>query len=176
MTDVRSIRPPWPVVVLLSGVLGYTFVPVIVRGPTPALVGREVPDLSIAVLSPPDAKPFVLREQRGKVVVLELCATWSDVCDDQQKILDEVMKEKNRERVAVLGIVMADDRKNLEAWLDKHHPGFPVALDEDGGVAHALDINNVPSYVIVAPSGAVASVISSGLDASELGTLIDRAR
>lgn len=172
MTDLRAVRTPRLVLVALLAVFAYAFVPLVLSPPASPLVGKSAPDFSIDAT---DGKPFVLADQRGKVVVVELFATWSDLCDEQQKYVHELI-ERRGDRVRVIGVVTSDDRKSLAAWLEKHPMKFPIAFDEGERVARAFDVNNLPAFVVVSPKGIVSSVTPAGLDTDVLTTLVDRAR
>lgn len=79
---------------------------------TPGLAldpGDTAPALKATTL---DGKPFDLAAEKGKVVVLNLWATWCGPCREEMPLLDAFYK-KNRNRGVVLLGLDEDDPDNL---------------------------------------------------------------
>ena len=114
--------------------------------------GERLPDFTITQT---DGRAFSLSAQRGKVVVLNLWATWCTPCVNELPHFDRLQREHGGD-VSVLAIhsdLITDD---VEAYLSNYEYEIAFAIDGTGGVIASLGGSTMlPQTVILNPDGVV---------------------
>ncbi len=113
---------------------------------------RPVPPLAFTDL---DGKELTLEAFRGKVVVLNLWATWCVPCIKEMPSLQRLSAKLAGKGVAVMA--MSQDRAGarvVEPFLDKHGlKALPVYLDPKGAVLRALAGRGLPTTLVIDRAG-----------------------
>jgi cytochrome c biogenesis protein CcmG, thiol:disulfide interchange protein DsbE len=116
-------------------------------------VGALMPEYSAMFL---DGSKFELEGRRGKVVLLNLWATWCGPCrfeiPELQAIHDRY-KEKNFEVVGV-----SVDESGIESVRDfvkEHEMTYPVVLDAEGKLVNVFQTSILPTSVVIDRSGKI---------------------
>lgn len=167
----RKPRMFWfPALLLLAGVLLLVNFPE--AGPPPAAgahPGESLPDFSITCL---DGSVFTLSEQRGKVVVINLWATWCTPCVKELPGFDRLRAE-HPEEVTVLAVHTPPVTTDVSDYLSGFSYAIPFAVDEDGSLSAALDASEVlPQTVVIDPAGVVTYNQVGALDYETLLALV----
>ena len=140
------------------------------RGSQP---GEELPDFTVRCL---DGSEFSLSAQRGKVVVINLWATWCTPCVKELPDFDRLQRE-HPDEVAVLALHSPPVTTDVQDWLSAFSYEIPFAVDEDGSVGQLLNASTIlPQTVIVGPTGVVSYNQSGALGFEKLLTLVEEAR
>ncbi len=114
-------------------------------------------------------KPLKLTDQafRGKVVLLQFWATWSDAARRDMPVLKELMAKYGRNFV-VISVSLDNDRKEVEKYLTENKLPWPQVF-EPGGLdsppANQLGILTVPTLILIDPQG---KVVSKSIQATEV--------
>ena len=117
-----------------------------------AAVGEELPDFTVECL---DGSTFSLRQQRGKVVVINLWATWCGPCVEELPNFDRLQREHPTD-AAVLAVHTSPVTTDVPAYLSAYSYGIPFAVDEDGSLGAFLNAGAVlPQTIILDPDGIV---------------------
>ncbi len=126
-----------------------TAIPADKRVAAPALAGK---DLSGAPLS--------LSSLRGKVVVLNVWASWCGPCNAEAPALEQVHQENNPKDVAFLGVDTRDTVANGLAFQRANKVSYPSLNDPDGMLLLAfrgqLSPQAIPSTLVIDRQGRVA--------------------
>lgn len=113
---------------------------------------RPVPALAFTDL---DGKELTLAAFRGKVVVLNLWATWCVPCIKEMPSLQRLSAKLGGKDVAVMA--MSQDRagaKIVAPFLEKHGlKTLPVYLDPKGAVLRALAGRGLPTTLVIDREG-----------------------
>ncbi|MFP5345778.1 MAG: TlpA family protein disulfide reductase [Actinomycetes bacterium] len=132
---------------LLSGALGGS------REPASALAGR---------LAPPLAGPTVqggkadLADLRGKVVLVNVWASWCGPCRDELPLLARTRERLARQGLEVLGLDMSDGPVAARALLEETAAtSLTSVVDPDGTQAVAWGVRGVPETFLVDRQGVV---------------------
>jgi thiol-disulfide isomerase/thioredoxin len=176
---------PAAVVLLCSAVFGYSVLPHLARRVSPAgrMQGTQAPDFSLPVLqgaagSPRagvDAKSRIsLSGLAGNVVVLDFWASWCKPCVAQARILSQLAPRYAKDKVVFVGINTADRPDHAEAFAETHQLPYPSVYDT-GEVADAYGANNLPTLIVIDPSGRVSQTGVGVVGASELESAIAEA-
>ena len=125
-------------------------------GPTPGdLEGKPAPALSLKTI---DGKPADLAAMKGKVVLVDLWATWCPPC---RKSLPHVQEMSQDKALAAKGLVVwavnaAEAPDKVTAFLVKNGYTFTVPMDAGGAAMQAFNVSGIPTTVIIGRDGKVA--------------------
>lgn len=112
-----------------------------------------------------------LRQQAGKVVVINFWATWCGPCTTETPQLDALYRQVKGDGVQVIGIDTKDIRDKAQAFVKDNDITFPVAFDERAATAIALGripALSLPFTVLVDKKQRIAAVYLSRLAAKDL--------
>lgn len=114
--------------------------------------GQQAVDFTLATV---DGKSFHLKEYRGKVVVLNLWATWCTPCVNELPYFEKLHRA-HPDDVVVLAIhsdLVTDD---VQEYLSGYSYTFPFAVDEDGKTIASLGGSTMlPQTIILDKDGVV---------------------
>ena len=123
----------------------------------PVKTGLPAPDFSLPGL---DGKEVSLSDFRGKVVLVNIWATWCPPCvqemDSMQKLYERFDK-KNFEILAVS--VDSLGRSVVAPFMDNYKLTFPALLDPAGTVQVAYQTTGVPESFIIDRNGLLVKKI-----------------
>ena len=136
-------------------------------------VSEEMPDFTARCL---DGSSFHLQEQRGKVVVINIWATWCAPCVKELPSFDRLQREYPEE-VAVLALHSRPVTADVPDYLSAFTYIISFAVDEDGSLGEVLNISAVlPQTVIISPEGIVTYNQSGSLGYEKLLELVNDAK
>lgn len=135
---------------------------------------QPAPDLTATTL---DGDEFSLADQRGKVVVLNVWASWCAPCRAEAPALAEVYEETDRDDVEFVGLATRDSEATAAAFVRKNGLDYPHILDVDGSLQlsfrDTLPPQAIPSTIIIDQSGRVAGRALGEVSAATLRGLIE---
>lgn len=138
-----------------------------------AAVGEELPDFTVECV---DGSTFALSEQRGKVVVINLWATWCTPCVQELPHFDRLQAEHPAD-VAVLALHSPPVTTDVADYLAAFAYEIPFAVDDDGSLGAALNASTVlPQTIVLDPDGVVTYNQPGSLTYEALLALFDAAR
>jgi cytochrome c biogenesis protein CcmG/thiol:disulfide interchange protein DsbE len=100
-----------------------------------------------------DGHPFDLTALRGRVVVVNVMASWCGPCRDELPLLARAAKTWSAQGVRVVGLSMRDDPGQARRLLRDSKADFPVLADPDGTQAIAWGVRGVPETFVVDRTG-----------------------
>lgn len=140
--------------------------------PSGAAVGEQLPDYRIECV---DGSEFQLSEQRGKVVVINLWATWCTPCVKELPNFDRLLREHASE-VSVLAVHSPPVTTDVPDYLEGFSYTLPFAVDDSGSVSELLGASTVlPQTIILDPNGVVTYNQSGALSYEALAALVTAA-
>ncbi len=124
---------------------------------TMELSGQPAPEIALKTLAGKEVK---LSDQKGKVVMVDMWATWCPPCRASLPHVQEVATNK---ALAEKGLVVwaVNQRENpakVKAFLAKNKYDFTVLMDAHGQAARAYGVRGIPTTVIIGRDGKVANV------------------
>ncbi len=126
--------------------------------PVHAPVNRETGELLEATIPLLDGDGLSLERLRGRVVVLELTATWADRWAEAYPFYTRLLQQHGPERLAVIVVAMDSERATLSPEPGLRGPGFDLGWDPQGALAARLQAAALPTVVILDRQGRVAFV------------------
>lgn len=171
----RSLRVlAWTLALaVLAGVLVWVNLP----GRRPAALapeaGEPLGDFRIRCL---DGSEFTLSDQRGKVTVINLWATWCGPCVRELPDFDRLQREQPEE-VIVLAVHSPAAASDVEAYLEGSDFRLRTAVDTDGSLAAHLGATAVlPQTFIIDPRGVVTWQAEGAISYAELLQQVEKAK
>lgn len=121
-----------------------------------ALVGQKAPPLQLADWI---GKPVTEADMAGKVVLIDIWATWCGPCKAAIPHTNEIAKKYAKDGLVVVGVCSSDDGQDeLPATAKKHDIQYPVAKDPDTKTATAYNVGFYPTYVAIDRAGKVRAI------------------
>jgi peroxiredoxin len=112
--------------------------------------GELAPDFVLPRL---DGSVQKLSNYRGKVVLVNLWATWCPPCLEELPLLNRIQEIYGPRGVAVLGLAGDDDPQSVRDFIARNPVSFDVLLDVGGEVGTRYGITGYPETFIVDREG-----------------------
>ncbi|MCR5890712.1 TlpA family protein disulfide reductase [Hymenobacter sp. J193] len=134
------------------------------KAEVPALVPAKAPVVLTSSAAYPhnlplttlDGKPANLSDLRGKVVFVNLWASWCPPCVAEMPGIHALYKKMDPKKVAFVMLSLDENPAKAQAMLRRQGYTFPVYFPA-GPLAPPFDSNSIPSTVILGPDGQVAA-------------------
>ncbi|MGH8774385.1 MAG: TlpA family protein disulfide reductase [Jiangellaceae bacterium] len=118
-----------------------------------ALIDRPAPPLSGPGL---DGEPVDVDDHRGKVVLVNVWASWCEACRSEHPILAATQDKLGPRGLQIIGIDMSDTRDDALAFLDEMGgANYPSVFDPDATRAVEWGTFAVPETYVVDRDGTI---------------------
>lgn len=137
----------------------------------PAMTRRYNEWLAVATGSPapefegytPDGKKISIKDLKGKIVYVDVWATWCGPCVAEIPFSKKLQEElKNDDRIQFLNVSIDTQRSAWEQFLekDKAWKGHHIILDPEKNIAfsRAYKLFGVPDYILIDQRGNIVTV------------------
>lgn len=123
--------------------------------------GFSAPDFTLDVLG---GGQVTLSELRGKVVLVNLWASWCPPCRAEMPAIENVYRAFKDKGLVVLAVntTYQDGEREAAAFAQEYGLSFPIPLDRTGAVSRRYQLNALPSTYFVDRQGVIRSVIIGG--------------
>lgn len=123
---------------------------------SPALApATTAPDFTLHAMTGANLQ---LKDQRGRVVMVNFWATWCGPCREEMPQLNRLYEKYRASGFVLLGVNVDDDTSKAAEVAKKLGLTFPVLLDTDKKVSKLYDLSTMPSTVIIDRDGKVRYV------------------
>ncbi|MBA2652181.1 MAG: DsbE family thiol:disulfide interchange protein [Tatlockia sp.] len=113
-------------------------------------LGKSLPDFSLPMLN--DEKPLTPAAMQGRVVLLNVFASWCSACAQEQVFLMKL----SRETFPIYGINYKDKRENATRWLSEWgNPFLGIGEDKEGKLAIDLGVYGTPETFLIDKKGII---------------------
>ena len=116
-----------------------------------------------------------LSDLRGRVVVLNIWASWCPPCRAEMPALQVLHEQRAGQGVVVLGInsTVQDSEQAARDFAAEYGLTFPIALDRDGEATRLYQVRALPSTFFIDRQGIIRRVVVGGpLNPSVLETTV----
>ncbi|GAC1521419.1 MAG: hypothetical protein NVS2B8_01310 [Vulcanimicrobiaceae bacterium] len=136
-------------------------------------VGEAAPAFSLTTL---EGKRVDLASFAGKVLVVNVWATWCPPCRSETADLVAAEARLRRSGVAFLGVDTTEDAPIVRAFLSARGVVYPQALDRDKRFAQRYDVAYFPTTYVIDARGILRARYVDVLGAPQLAALVRDAR
>lgn len=120
-------------------------------------VGDPMPPLVLKQLA--DGGDLRLDALRGKVVLLDIWASWCGPCKEEMPLLDELAARLKPRGIEVVAVSIDEDRAAAEAFLaTRPRWNLTLAHDPQGRVPEQLQPAKMPTSYVIDAAGVVRHV------------------
>ena len=105
-----------------------------------------------------DGKKLNMKDLKGKVIFLNLWATWCGPCRVEMPSIQSLYNDVDKDKVAfvMLSLDQEDQRSKISKFIDDKEFTFPVYLPASP-LPNLLRVNTIPTTFIISPDGKVKS-------------------
>ncbi len=97
-----------------------------------------------------------LASLRGKVVFLNIWATWCAPCREEMPSIESLYNDfKNNKDFVVLAVSQDTDAAAVAPFVKQNHLGFTVLLDPHNEVGEHYDVDGIPETFIIGRDGRI---------------------
>jgi cytochrome c biogenesis protein CcmG, thiol:disulfide interchange protein DsbE len=111
---------------------------------------------------------------RGKVVVLNVFASWCDPCKAEAPVLEQTQRQIASKNATVLGVTYLDNSSDSEQFVRQEHITYPVMRDVSGNFVRSFGTTGVPETFVIDRQGRIAALRRYQLDSQWLKQTLPR--
>ncbi len=150
-------------------------VPAADRVPAPDITGTTLASTALTSTAL-TSEEFALTDYRGKVVVLNVWASWCAPCRAEAPSLNQVSRELAPKGVQFIGLDTRDTTASAQAFVRRFDVPYPNVWDPDAQLQLAfrdsLPPQAIPSTLLIDRRGRVAGRILGEVDRTQLRELL----
>jgi thiol-disulfide isomerase/thioredoxin len=125
-------------------------------------IGQPMPDIVVSDMR--NGREIRLSDLRGKVVLLDIWASWCAPCKEEMPVLDEIARRLRPSGVEVLAVSIDEDKESAERFLrDRKSWALTLAHDPQGRVPERLQPPKMPTSYVIDARG-VLRYVNSGYE------------
>ena len=99
-----------------------------------------------------------LADLRGKIVVVNVFASWCTACVAESQILDREQQTLARHNGTILGVTYKDNTGDAESFVTEHHIKYPVLRDVSGNFVTPWGVNGIPETFVINRQGRIVAL------------------
>jgi cytochrome c biogenesis protein CcmG/thiol:disulfide interchange protein DsbE len=111
---------------------------------------------------------------RGKVVVVNVFASWCDPCKAEAAVLEQAERQIVGRNATILGVTYLDNSNDSERFVRAEHITYPVVRDVNGNFVRSFGTTGVPETFVIDRRGRVAALRRYQLDGRWLNQTLPR--
>lgn len=123
--------------------------------------GARAPEIGLADLT---GHRVSLASLRGKVVIVDIWASWCAPCRAEFPVLERLYTTYRARGLMVVGLNVDTDVSNVRTFLGRNHATFPIVPDTGHAVAPQYDPGTMPSSYVIDQRG-IVRYYHNGFDA-----------
>jgi len=105
-----------------------------------------------------------LADFRGRVVVLNVFASWCVPCATEAPALEREQRSLSAQGATVLGVTYNDNAEDAARFARRLGLSYPILRDPDGRVAGPLSVHGVPETFVIDRRGRIAAIRRGAID------------
>jgi cytochrome c biogenesis protein CcmG, thiol:disulfide interchange protein DsbE len=126
--------------------------------------GRRALAPRVSLPSLTTGRTYTLRAFRGRVVVLNLWASWCEPCRAEAPVLERWSRQIAAHGGSVVGVDTFDASSDARSFVRQLHLTYPILRDPGGVVKTSFGVTGFPESFVIDPSGRVAAIARGPVD------------
>jgi cytochrome c biogenesis protein CcmG/thiol:disulfide interchange protein DsbE len=126
--------------------------------------GKKPPAPSLALTALDTGRPRSLADYRGKVVLLNIWASWCVPCREESPLLQRWQKRMQPQGGTVLGVDTLDIKGDALGFIKKYDLTYPQLNDRDGTAIKKLGTAQYPESFVVDKRGRITALQRGPID------------
>ena len=119
-----------------------------------------------------DGKMVSLDDYKGKVVLLNIWATWCPPCVDEMPSMEKLHQELKGEAFEILAVsIDASGAKDVLPFMKKYKLSFPALTDTRGAIKELYQTTGVPESIIIDKNGIIVEKVIGPRDWATPGAI-----
>lgn len=115
-----------------------------------------------------------LAQLRGKVVVINVFASWCQPCLAEAPLLEHEQQQIARDDATILGVTYQDNSSDSESFVRQQHITYPVVRDVSGNFVRGFGATGVPETYVINRQGKIVALRRYQLDGTWLQQTVQR--
>ncbi len=112
---------------------------------------QKATDFSLETL---EGEGFTLSAMCGKVVLLDVGASWCGPCNEAIPQINTIYNQySDVDDFAIFGINDGETPEQVQRFLEEHQPPWPILLDRRKQVREAFQIKGIPLFILIDKAG-----------------------
>lgn len=125
-------------------------------GETTLEIGKPAPNFTLTSFS---GDSYMLSELKGRVVLINIWASWCFTCDEESNMLQEVWEEiEPTGEFLFLGVDYVDTEKPALEFIQSHGLTYPNGPDLGSDISKLYKVNGVPETFLVDKEGVLRAI------------------
>ena len=133
-------------------------------------VGDLAPDFTGTTI---DGETIALGDLRGKVVLVNIFASWCGPCRVEAPHLVEVYNSVDREKFEFIGLNLQETPGAVEGFRDEFFIEFPLVLNEGGDLTNIYTPIGLPTTWFIDQDGVIRFTFSGPMTQEALQAILD---
>ena len=134
--------------------------------------GQPMPRFNATTI---DGRRFTNDTVKGKVVLVQIWATWCQYCRRDQPAVDAISQEFGDQRLLVLAVNAGESKIKVKLYLARSPRNVPVVLMDKTNLAALFPVRVYPYYVAVDADGKIAGELRGSGGEPALRNLLRKA-
>lgn len=110
-------------------------------------------------------QPYEFRIATGKVLILNIWASWCPPCRDEMPSLEKLAKHLGSKKFMLVGLSMDNDPHFVREYLREQEIHFPSYIDVEMKIAtQQFGLRAYPTTLIISPKGVLLAVFEGWRD------------
>ncbi|MFL5842865.1 MAG: redoxin domain-containing protein [Thermoleophilaceae bacterium] len=126
--------------------------------------GHKPPAPSLSLTSLADGQPRALADYKGKVVVLNVWASWCTPCRRESPLLERWHRRMQPQGGTVLGVDTLDIKGDALGFIAKYELTYPQLNDREGTAIKKLGTSQYPESFVVDRQGRITALQRGPID------------
>ena len=119
--------------------------------------GRPAPNFSLPGL---DGQKVSLKDYRGRVVLLNIWATWCPPCVEEMPSMEKLYQELKGDGFEILAVSIDESgAKDVVPFMKKHKLSFPALTDPEGTIKTIYKTTGVPESFVIDKDGTLLEIV-----------------
>ncbi|MBI3538219.1 MAG: TlpA family protein disulfide reductase [Chloroflexi bacterium] len=130
--------------------------------PNAAKIGELAPEINLKTV--PDAQPFVLSKQEGKIVLVNFWATWCGPCREEFPAIVRTNTKFKDKGVVIVGVNTQDENTDagVQAFMKNTLVNFTIVRDIGDRISRAYNVRGLPTTIFIDRKGVIRDIVIGG--------------